>query len=40
MSIVFLQLPDVKGEAESRPGRCLACKRECLQHWGGQTRLI
>jgi len=33
MSIVVLDLPDVKGESESRASRCPNCQSEVLQRW-------
>jgi transposase len=40
MSIVILQLPDVKREAEGRPSRCPSCTGETFQRWGGRVRNI
>jgi hypothetical protein len=40
MSIVVLKLPDVKSEAEKRPGSCPSCQGEILQRWGGRLRKI
>lgn len=40
MSIVVLQLPDVKGEAEGRPSHCPACKGAVLQRWGGEAKRV
>jgi len=40
MSIVVLQLPDVKGETEKRPVRCPSCQGEILQRWGGQQKCL
>jgi transposase len=40
MSIVILQLPDVKSTAEGRPSRCPACTGETFQRWGGRVRCI
>ena len=34
MSIVVLQLPDVKHKTEVRPGRCRYCQGETFQRWG------
>ena len=34
MSIIVLQLPDVKIKTESRPGKCPNCKGETFQRWG------
>jgi transposase-like protein len=39
MSIVTLQLPDVKAKA-GRPLHCPACKGEVLQRWGGKDRQV
>ncbi len=40
MSIVVLQLPDVKGETESRPSRCPYCQSEILQRWGRSLKRV
>jgi hypothetical protein len=40
MSIVVLELPDVKSYAENRPSYCPSCKGEILQRWGGGVREI
>jgi uncharacterized protein with PIN domain len=40
MSIVVLKLPGVKVIAEKRPQHCPSCKREILQRWGGNVRII
>jgi DNA-directed RNA polymerase subunit RPC12/RpoP len=40
MSIVVLQLPDVKGESESRPSECPYCQSEILQRWGGSLKRV
>jgi transposase-like protein len=40
MSIVILQLPDVKSETEGRPSRCPSCTAETFQRWGGSMRCI
>lgn len=40
MSIVVLQLPNVKGECESRPRACPYCKSEILQRWGGNLKRV
>jgi len=40
MSIVVLQLPDVKGETESRPSECPYCQSEILQRWGGSLKRV
>ena len=34
MSIVVLQLPDVKRKSESRPQKCPYCQGETFQRWG------
>lgn len=34
MSIVVLQLPDVKRKTEIRPGKCRYCPSETFQRWG------
>jgi len=34
MSIVVLQLPDVKRKTEARPGKCRYCLGETFQRWG------
>ena len=34
MSIVILQLPDVKSASEGRPSRCPSCTGETFQRWG------
>lgn len=34
MSIVVLQLPDVKRKTEVRPGQCRYCQGETFQRWG------
>lgn len=34
MTIVILQLPDVKSTAEERPSRCPSCTGETFQRWG------
>ena len=38
MSIVTLQLPDVKRKSESRPRRCPYCDGETFQRWGKVTK--
>lgn len=40
MSIVVLQLPDVKGKIESRPSECPYCHGEILQRWGGSLKRV
>lgn len=40
MSIVVLDLPDVKGESESRASRCPNCQSEVLQRWGGSLKRV
>jgi len=40
MSIVILQLPDVKSTTERRPSRCPSCSGETFQRWGGSIRRI
>ncbi|HEX9090712.1 MAG TPA: transposase [Anaerolineales bacterium] len=39
MSIVILQLPDVKAES-GRASQCPVCKGEILQRWGGRDRQV
>jgi hypothetical protein len=34
MSIVVLQLPDVKRKSENRPRECRYCHGETFQRWG------
>ncbi len=34
MSIVVLQLPDVKRKTETRPKKCRYCPGETFQRWG------
>jgi transposase-like protein len=40
MSIVTLQLPEVKVCETSRPRRCPVCEGETFQRWGGRTRKV
>jgi transposase-like protein len=40
MSIVVLQLPDVKGVCENRPSKCPYCQGEILQRWGGSLKQV
>ena len=40
MSIVTLQLPEVKACETSRPKRCPICKGETFQRWGGGIRKV
>jgi len=40
MSIVVLQLPNVKSEREKRPRQCPHCKGEILQRWGGSQKRV
>jgi len=40
MSIGTLQLPDVKYDAEKRPGRCPYCTGETFQRWGGNAKQV
>ena len=40
MSIVTLQLPEVKACETSRPKKCPTCGGETFQRWGGAAHLI
>ncbi len=40
MSIVTLQLPEVKAWETSRPKQCPSCKGETFQRWGGAMRKV
>ena len=40
MSIVTLQLPEVKASEPSRPKRCPKCGGETFQRWGGAIRQV
>lgn len=40
MSIVTLQLPEVKACETSRPKQCPSCKGELFQRWGGGIRKV
>jgi transposase-like protein len=40
MSIVTLQLPEVKASETSRPQRCPVCRGETFQRWGGAIRKV
>ena len=40
MSIVTLQLPDVKDSRETRPNRCPYCTGETFQRWGGTAKRV
>jgi len=40
MSIVTLQIPDVKYIRESRPSRCPYCPGETFQRWGGTAKPV
>jgi transposase-like protein len=40
MSIVVLQLPDVKGICENRPSQCPYCQGEVLQSWGSSLKRV
>lgn len=40
MSIVVLQLPDVKSEKEARPGKCPYCGGDILQRWGKVKKAV
>jgi transposase-like protein len=40
MSIVLLQLPEVKYCQTARPNRCPYCPGETFQRWGGNTREV
>jgi transposase-like protein len=40
MSIVTLQLPEVKAYETSRPKRCPYCGGETFQRWGGRNRKV
>jgi len=40
MSIVILQLPNVKSGSEGRPSRCPSCTGDTFQRWGGSIRRI
>jgi len=40
MSIVTLQLPEVKACESSRPKQCPVCKGETFQRWGGRVREV
>ena len=40
MTIVVLQLPDVKSEKEERPRKCPHCAGEIFQRWGGVKKPI
>jgi transposase-like protein len=40
MSIVTLQLPEVKGCETSRPKQCPICEGETFQRWGGSIRKV
>jgi transposase-like protein len=40
MSIVTLQLPEVKACETSRPKQCPVCKGETFQRWGGRVRKV
>lgn len=40
MSIVTLQLPEVKACEASRPKQCPSCKGETFQRWGGAIRKV
>ena len=40
MSIVILQLPEVKSKEEKRPEKCPYCSGETFQRWGSRVRKI
>jgi transposase-like protein len=40
MSIVILQLPEVKYSQEARPSRCPYCPGETFQRWGGAGKRV
>ena len=40
MTIVLIQLPEVKGIEENRPQKCPYCAGETFQRWGGRVRKI
>jgi len=40
MSIVILQLPDVKYSCEKRPRHCPYCRGEIFQRWGGNAERV
>lgn len=40
MSIVILQLPEVKRKTETRPKQCLNCTGETFQRWGGKRKPV
>ncbi len=40
MSIVVLQLPDVKRKTEGRPQRCRYCPGEIFQRWGKVSKPV
>lgn len=40
MSIVILQLPEVKRKTKTRPKQCLNCTGETFQRWGGKRKPV
>lgn len=40
MSIVILQLPEVKYSREERPAKCAYCPGETFQRWGGAAKRV
>jgi hypothetical protein len=40
MTIVVLQLPNVKRKSEIRPQKCLYCQGETFQRWGKVSKLV